>query len=303
LPLLLDQAVSIVMGTPGVQELDHAVSALRGWQYDRGPLHLHPGDLGWHSSKGAAATAAAIRAWSRGGEILALGLLDGPQLLRMAVDPDVREDDELARQLVADVSDPQRGVLDAGSATIEARGAAHFSQLLVGLGWQADAPWTPFHRDLSGPVGDAGVRVEMIRPDRADIWVAVHWSAFIGTPFTEDDRRSYVDRWLTMAAGPLYAGARSLAAFDAHDNAVAVATVWSAGRGRPGLLEPMGVHRDHRGHGYGVAITLAAASALREMGSSSAVVCAESSNVGAVSTYAAAGFTAHEQVADLHRIA
>ncbi|NUT99230.1 MAG: GNAT family N-acetyltransferase, partial [Saccharothrix sp.] len=72
----------------------------------------------------------------------------------------------------------------------------------------------------------------------------------------------------------------------------------SAGPGRPGLLEPMGVHRDHRGHGYGKAITVAAAAALRDMGSSSALVCTPSSNVGAVATYRSAGFEALPEVRD-----
>ena len=40
---------------------------------------------------------------------------------------------------------------------------------------------------------------------------------------------------------------------------------------------------------------------LRQMRSSSAIVCAESSNTAALSTYLAAGFTAREQVADLQR--
>jgi len=43
-------------------------------------------------------------------------------------------------------------------------------------------------------------------------------------------------------------------------------TVWSAGPGKPGLLEPMGVHQEHRGHGYGKAITVAAAASLQELG-------------------------------------
>jgi GNAT superfamily N-acetyltransferase len=233
--------------------------------------------------------------------------LDGPDgLLRMAVDPDLREDDELSRQLVADVHDPRRGVLGAGNAIVEARGARRFTQLLSQAGWRPDEPWTPLHLDLSSavdedPVGKAGVRIETIGRDRVDSWVAVHWSAFKGTPFTEQDRRDFRDWWLTMANGPFYHRAASLAAFDENDDAVAVTTVWSAGPDRPGLIEPMGVHRDHRGHGYGVAITVAAASALRQMGSSSAIVCAESSNTAAVSTYLAAGFTPREQVADLQR--
>ncbi|MGB6004644.1 MAG: GNAT family N-acetyltransferase [Ornithinimicrobium sp.] len=233
--------------------------------------------------------------------ILAVGLLDGPQLLRMAVDPQMRDDDELARQVAADVDDQCRGVLNAGSATIEARGAKRLAHVLGESGWQEGEMWTPFHRDLADPVGDVCARVEVIGPDRAEEWLSVHWSAFVGTPLTEEDRHLFVDRLRTMAAGPFSASARSLAAFDEHDNAVAVATVWSAGPGRPGLVEPMGVHRDHRGRGYGIAISVAAAAALRDMGSSSATVCAENSNVGAVSTYAAAGFMAHKHVPDLRR--
>ena len=83
-----------------------------------------------------------------------------------------------------------------------------------------------------------------------------------------------------MAAGLPYADARCLVAYDDQGNAVAAVTVWSAGPGKPGLLEPMGVHREHRGHGYGRAITVAAAAALQELGSSSAIVCTPSSNVG-----------------------
>jgi ribosomal protein S18 acetylase RimI-like enzyme len=101
-----------------------------------------------------------------------------------------------------------------------------------------------------------------------------------------------------MAAGVPYAGARCLAAYDERGDAVAAATVWSAGPGRPGLLEPMGVHPDHRGHGYGTAITLAAASALRDLGASSAIVCTPSANTAAVATYRSAGFEALPEVRD-----
>jgi len=58
----------------------------------------------------------------------------------------------------------------------------------------------------------------------------------------------------------------------------------------PDCSNPMGVHREHRGHGYRTAITLAAAAALRQLGSSSAMWCTRSSNVGAVATYRSAGF-------------
>jgi ribosomal protein S18 acetylase RimI-like enzyme len=69
------------------------------------------------------------------------------------------------------------------------------------------------------------------------------------------------------------------------------------------LLEPLGVHRDHRGHGHGTAISIAAAGALQHMGSSSAVVCTPSANVGAVATYLSAGFQKIDEVCDLARAA
>jgi ribosomal protein S18 acetylase RimI-like enzyme len=83
-------------------------------------------------------------------------------------------------------------------------------------------------------------------------------------------------------------------------NAVAV-TVWSAGPGKPGLLEPMGVHRQRHGHGHGKVISIAAAAALQKLGSSSAIVCIRSLNVGAVATYKSAGFQQLPEIRDLCR--
>lgn len=294
-------AISIVMSVPRSTELSRVASTLAGWQHDDGAIQLHPGDLGWYSANGLDATARALRIWSAGERVLAVGLLDGPRLLRMAVHPELRDDKELARQLASDVKDPHRGLLPAGAATIEARGTPSFTDALSAHGWLPDEPWTPLHMDLSGAVPEPELRVEVIGPSRARDWVSVHWSAFRGAPFTEADRLRRVNGWMNMAASPLYVSARSLAAFDDHGKLVAVSAVWSAGEGRPGLIEPMGVHRDQRGHGYGTAITAAAAVNLCEMGASSAIVCAESSNAAAVSTYKAAGFTARPPVADMHR--
>src|SRR5215472_13661175 len=76
-------------------------------------MQLHPGDLGWHWRFGAEATAAAVRTWSRGGQILAVGLLDSPVLLRLAIAPEAQHDEELAQQMAADVTQPERDVLPA----------------------------------------------------------------------------------------------------------------------------------------------------------------------------------------------
>ncbi len=282
------------MTKPDLRGLAEAVHALRDWQHDGAPVQLHPGDLGWHWRFGAEATAAAVRTWSRDGRILALGLLDGPRLLRLAIAPGGEHDEELAGQIVADVTHPQRGVLPPGSVSIEARSGAALQARLLEAGWNAGEPWTPLRRDLSEPVGGIGLRIEVTGPEKAGVRAAVQRAAFDTSTFT-------AERWDAMAAGSPYADARCLVAYDDQDSPVAAATVWSAGRGRPGLLEPMGVHRGHRGHGYGTAITLAAAAALRELGASSAIVCTRSSNVGAVATYRSAGFHQLPEVPDLWR--
>lgn len=286
--------MALELSSPGIDALSETVDVLREWQYDGAPMQLHPGDLGWYGRWGAEATAAAVRTWRRDGRILAVGLLDGPGLLRLTIAPDAQRNDELARQLVADVTEPERGVLPGGSADIEAPTGALVQDLLYEDGWHAGEPWTPLRRDLREPVQDPGVRIEVVGPERAHAFTAVHRSAFDGASFTDERRHA-------MAAGLPYAEARCLLAYDDRGDAVASVTVWSAGPGRPGLLEPMGVHRDHRRRGYGRAITVAAAAALQELGSSSALVCTPSSSTGAVATYESAGFHLRPEVRDLCR--
>ena len=289
------------MVVPDLAGLQAAATALRDWQADRAPTQLHPGDVGWHWRDGAESTAAAVRVWSRAGRIVAVGLLDAPQLLRMAVDPDLQDDEALVDRLLGDIEDPDRGVLESGAAVVEARCGRLLTDSLTATGWQPDQPWTPLHRDLTEQPPDCGLRIEVIGPDGADLWSAIHWSAFKGTAMSDDDRRTVRDRWVAMASSTPYAEARCLTAYDEHDDAVAIAAVWSAGSGRPGLLEPIGVHADHRGRGHGRAVTLAAAAALRDLGSSSAVVCTPSSQPGAVETYVSAGFERFPELLDLRR--
>src|SRR5262249_40980137 len=143
-------------------------------------------------------------------------------------------------------------------------------------------------------VQEPGLRIEVIGSEDADVRSAVQRAAFEFSTFTEE-------RWRAMAAGLPYRDARCLVAYDDEGTAVAAATVWSAGRGKPGLLERRGVHGAHRGHGYGTAITVAAAAALQRMGASTATVCTESSNRGGVATYRSAGFEQFPDVADLRR--
>jgi ribosomal protein S18 acetylase RimI-like enzyme len=286
--------MATVLARPRVDGLSEVVGALREWQYDDAPHQLHPGDLGWFWRFGAEATAASVRTWNRDGRILAVGLLDGPDLLRLTIAPDAQQDEELANDLVADLTQPQRGVLPEGTVYVEAPAGALIHDLLTESDWNTDEPWTPLHRDLAEPVKDPGVRIEVTGPDHAHVRTAVQRAAFERSTFTDE-------RWHVMAAGLPYADARCLVAYDDHGNAVAAVTIWSAGQGRPGLLEPLGVHRDYRGHGYGKAMSVAAAAALRELGSSSAIVCTPSSNVAAVATYKSAGFQQLAEVRDRRR--
>ncbi|MEV6603967.1 GNAT family N-acetyltransferase [Kutzneria sp. NPDC051319] len=286
--------MGITLGRPGVDELGEAVGALREWQREGAPMQLHPGDLGWHWRFGPQAMSTSVVTWSRNDQILAVGLLDTATILRLTIAPEARQDEELARQLVVDVSDPQRGVLPEGPVNIESPADALFRQLLADKGWGTDEPWTPLLRDLTEPVPDPGVRIEVVGPEQARVRAAVHAASFGRATLTADS-------WPVMAAGLPYADARCLVSYDGQDNAVAAVTVWSAGPGKPGLLEPLGTHRDHRGHGHGRAMSIAAAAALRELGSSSALVCTPSANVAAVATYASAGYRPLPEVCDRRR--
>ncbi|AZP15240.1 GNAT family N-acetyltransferase [Streptomyces aquilus] len=283
--------MTMVLSTPTAGRVREAMAALREWQYDEAPMQLHPGDIGWNYRFGTAETAAAIRTWSRDGRILAVGMLDSPTLVRMTVAPDVFQDEDLARQLVNDLSLPERGVLPEGAVSVEAPRGLLLHDLLAEEGWGVDEPWTPLFRDLAEAVEDPGVPIKEIGLEQAQDFADVLRSAFNTTRPTRDYRHG-------MSAAPFFSEARCLGAHDDHGNPAAVVTVWSAGPGRPGLVEPMGVHADHRGRGYGRAITLAGAAALREMGSSSVRVCTPSANVGGVATYKAAGFTAMPEIAD-----
>ncbi|WP_432745859.1 GNAT family N-acetyltransferase [Streptomyces sp. JH002] len=286
--------MTIALRTPEPEGLTEVVDALREWQDDGQPIQLHPGDLGWFWRFGARATAAAVRTWSRDGRILAVGLLDGPRLFRLTTAPEVRRDGELARRLADDVARPERGVLGPGTADVEAPMDSPLHDLLAERGWRAGEPWTPLRHGLTEPLPDPGVRIEVAGPERVGDRVAVQRASFDSSTFTDG-------RWHAMAAGAPYADARCLVAYDEQGTAVATVTVWSAGPGRPGVLEPLGTHRDHRGRGYGRAIAVAATAALRELGSSSALVCTPTANTAGVATYVSAGFRTLPGTRDSHR--
>ena len=145
---------SIELNVPDVGELDEIVNAMREWQTDGLPVQLHPGDLGWNWQHGPEALAAVLRTWRHNGAVLAVGLLDSPQLIRMAIAPGYEDDATLAHQLLGDLH-PDRGVLPRGEVRVEARFGETLRSLLREVGWVPDEPWTPLQRDLTAPVEDA----------------------------------------------------------------------------------------------------------------------------------------------------
>ncbi|MFE0420890.1 GNAT family N-acetyltransferase [Streptomyces sp. NPDC058953] len=288
--------MTITLTTPTPDALHRAVTTLREWQHDESPTQLHPGDLGWYWRTGTEATAAAVRIWTSSGRVLAIGLLDGPDLFRLTTAPDAYQDGELARRLVDDITTPARGVLPPGRVNVETPEGTLVRESLSEAGWPLDDPWTPLIRDLTPPVPapDPELRIVTVGPDLAEAFTTTHRAAFRGSPFT-------TDRWHAMATGSPFTEARCLLAYDTGDEPVAVVTVWSAGPSRPGLLEPMGVHHAHRRRGYGEAISVAAAAALRDLGASSALVCTPTANVAAVATYKSAGYRERPEIRDHYR--
>lgn len=276
--------MEFAMRAPAVADLAHVLDVVRSWQHDAAAFQLHPGDVGWFWRFGADATAAALRVWGRGDETVAVGLIDdNDTVLRLGIAPELQGDVGLARRVLADVTGDDEG--PAGVDCLESPPGAAVRLELEAAGWTQDEPWSVLVRDLTDPVPDMGVRVAVVDEELVPARVAVQRAAFGGSTFT-------VERWQAMAEAPAYAEARCLLAFTERGEAAAAVTVWSAGEGRPGLIEPMGADPEHRGQGFGRAVTVAAAAALREMGSSSATLCTPTSNIGGVATYRSAGFEA-----------
>ncbi|MEU6726065.1 GNAT family N-acetyltransferase [Nonomuraea wenchangensis] len=222
---------------------------------------LHPGDVGWYLRFDDAA----VLLWLDDGEPVAAGFLDGP-VLRVTAAPG------------ADL-----GALAADAE--EALGPGDdWCDGLPMPGWELDqdAPWlvmswTPRPvPDRAEPAGEVGA-------DNAADRVLVQRAAFEGSTFT-------VERWRAMKRSPAGELAVETLVRTPAGEPAAAATGWFAGAGRCGLLEPVGTHPDHRGHGYGRDAVLGACAALAERGASAVAVVTPAANEAAVALYRSAGF-------------
>ncbi|MFD7670672.1 GNAT family N-acetyltransferase [Streptomyces anulatus] len=262
-----------------------ALRALRAWTPPDAPSgSLHPGDVGWllrrddatvflwtdartDTRAGARAdaqtSARAEGATTTTAAPVAVGFLDGP-VLRVTAAPD------------ADL-----GALAADAEDLLVPGNDATDGLPV-PGWEPDTeePWLVFSWTPE-PVSSRAVQVtESDTADRA----LVHRAAFTGSTLT-------ADHWRTMKKSPAgHLAVETLVRTPAGEPAAA-ATGWFGGKGRCGLLEPVGTHADHRGHGYGRDAVRGACAALADRGASAVAVLTPASNEAAAALYRSAGFT------------
>ena len=277
--------------TWGGRDAAHEVVAvLREWERpgDCG-RQLHAGDVGWHLRHGddqVDGTLLQVHA-PASDEPVAVGLLDGPGLLRLAIDPDRVRDAEVA-SVVADAVEERLGHAGTSEAYVDGPASAWWQPELARRGWELDLdPWVHLWRPL-GPA-DAERAVPRVAPvagaaDVADR-VAVQRSAFEGSTFTEQ-------RWRRMSSTAAYDPRLDLLARDEDGIAVAALVAWTAGEGRCAIVEPMATAAGHSRQGHGRRLLEGAATALARAGASGVAVWTPASNDAAVAAYRSAGFTA-----------
>ncbi|MEU4239152.1 GNAT family N-acetyltransferase [Actinoplanes sp. NPDC026619] len=217
---------------------------------------VHPGDIGWHLRFDNAE----VLYWVDGDTPVAVGF----------------HDDGVLRVTAAPGAD--RGAL-----------AADVDQL--GVTWCDGLPvpgWTP-HPDeawftMSWSPQPVSSRAEVVDATNAADRVMVQRSAFANSTFS-------VERWRVMKQSPAGESAVDVLVRTPGGEPAAAVTGWFAGVGRCGLLEPVGAHPDHRGHGYGRDAVLGACAALAERGASAVAVVPRAENDAGVALYRSAGFT------------
>ena len=260
------------------------LGALAAWTPASWSGQLHPADIGWQlrfEDDALDGTMQLVRD-AASGEVAAVGLLDSPETVRLAVDPARSHDSGLA-VFVADLAED---VVADGEAYVDGALLAVWRGVLAARGWEGDPDaWVALQRDLTGVATELppGVAPVAGRSDVADR-VAVQRAAFEKTStFT-------AARWELMAASSAYDASLDLLVRDEAGTPVAAGTAWSAGPGRCGMLEPVGTAAEHRGRGHSTRLLHGLCAALAAAGASSAAVATPAANSVAVRAYTRAGF-------------
>jgi GNAT superfamily N-acetyltransferase len=254
---------------------------------------LHAGDVGWQLRLDDDVVESSLTVIRDGVDIVAVAIADGPSLLRPAIRPDRVHDLAIAELLADNVEAAPR----TEEAWCEAPSGSALRSVLSARGWRLDPdPWAVLYKPLAAVDGEyADPLTGPLRNDNdiADR-VEVQRSAFTGSTFT-------VPRWHQMASGPGYDPSLDLLRRDITGVPVAAATGWSAGTGRSGILEPVGVHADFGGRGHGKAVSMAVIGALARAGASGVTVHTPVSNSAAVRTYEGCGLRQVETTQAMYR--
>ncbi|HTE75056.1 MAG TPA: GNAT family N-acetyltransferase [Actinomycetes bacterium] len=272
----------------GRTSADETVAVLRRWERPGDcAWQLHAGDVGWHLRLDDDAVDHTLLQVRDDGDLVGVGLLDGPAVVRLALDPRLLHDADLAR-VVAEAVEDRLGRPGAAEAYVDGPGASRWRAELARRGWDLDPdPWVHLWRPL-GPADAArdvpGVAAVSGPADVTDR-VAVQRAAFANSTFTES-------RWAQMAGSTAYDPSFDLLARDDDGAAVAALMAWTAGEGRCALVEPMGTAAGHQREGHGRRLLEGAAAALARAGASGVAVWTAASNEVAVAAYRSAGFSA-----------
>lgn len=270
------------------------VDCLRSWQPEGCyAAVLHAGDVGWQLRLDDDVVESSLILVRDGADPVAVAIVDGPSLLRPAIRPDRVYDLGIA-EVLAEIAD---AAPRTDEAWCEAPSGSALRSLLSARGWRLDPdPWAVLYKPLSAVDGEyADPLTGPLRHDKdiADR-VEVQRSAFTGSTFT-------VPRWRQMASGPGYDPSLDLLRRDAAKVPVAAATGWSAGTGKSGILEPVGVQRDVAGRGHGKAVSMAVIAALARAGASGVTVHTPMSNPAAIRTYEGCGLRQVETTQAMYR--
>lgn len=264
-----------------VEAIPELMAVMSAWQPTYGCASgLHPGDIGWNLAWPDEQSLPAIRLWrDADGRLRAVGIADGPGEWRLTTDPALAYHPALAATLAEELEERGDGAvsidLPAGPTLLAAR--------LVADGFASGQTlWPLLFRAISGPLDPPG-DVSPIRPDEFAARAEVEHSAFGGALVD-------LERWGRMHSRPGCDAGLDLVARAPDGRVAAGATAWSAGPGRPGLLEPVATHADQQRQGYGRRVVEGACAALAARGASGVSVHTPAFNRGAIATYRAAGF-------------
>ena len=275
--------MTYVVERPGRSGADAVVAAMSDWEPLRGfGGQMHSGDVGWYLRYDDAVVDAGLHVWrTADGELVAVGLQHGAQVLLTAVHPARLRDMELGEVMAQDALK----ALSGDDLYIDAPYPAAVRVVLAARGWDLDPdPWPALYRPVTESdlaENDAAVR-SVLSDAEVEQRVEVQQRMF-------ERSESTVAGWHRMRQTAAYSADLDLMLCEGG-HAVAAATAWSAGVDKCGLLEPVGVHVDHRGKGYGSHVVRAACAALARAGASGVAVFTSASNEPAVALYKSCGF-------------